>query len=184
MLPFGKDLGWAFCFMVLLLVSSCNNHAEADKSADASKRIFPEYHYALDTIIKSNEGIIAGIELGQNEKQIPAIEITKAIEKTNSHITYEQKIDSVSQYSITYGLENDTISEIDIHITSTNSDFGDKVITDLKNYYRLKYTAPMMDKGYFVFNCFDSHKRNFTITLTDNSSPSNSVIDMSVYREK
>ena len=169
-------------FSASVFLLSCSQENK-DKEANTN-RVFPEYHYALDSVIKSPNGIIGGIELGQSENQIPALEIAKAIEKTNNHITYEQKIDSVSQYSITYVLDNDTISEIDIHITSTNSDFGDTVINDLKKYYQLKYTAPMMDKGYFVFNCFDSNKRNFTITLTDNSSPSNSVIDMSVYREK
>ena len=184
MLPFGKDLGWAFCFMLLLLVSSCNNHAESDKSADVSKRVFPEYHYALDSVIKSPNGIIGGIELGQGKQVIPAIQIDKASEKAAGHITFEQNIDSISKYGITYSLENDTITEIEVHITSTNSDEGEKILNDLKKYYQTKYTAPMMDKGYFVFNCFDSNKRNFTITLTDNSSPSNSVIDMLVYREK
>ncbi len=170
--------------LISTLLCACNQGNKETEASVIAKRIFPEYHYALDSVIKSPNGIIGGIELGQSQKQIPAIEIAKAIEKTNNHITYEQKIDSVSQYSITYALDNDTISEIDIHITSKNSDFGDTVINDLKNYYRLKYTAPMMDKGYFVFNCFDSKKQNFIITLTDNSDASNSVIDMSVYREK
>ena len=106
------------------------------------------------------------------------------MEKSNSHITFEQQIDSISKYGITYSLENDTITEMEVHITSSNSEEGEKILNDLKKYYQAKYTAPMMDKGYFVFNCFDSKKQNFTITLTDNSSPSNSVIDMSVYREK
>ena len=167
---------------VALFISSCNNHSEAEKPVE-SKRIFPEYHYALDSVIKSNSGIIAGIELGQNKQVIPAIEISKAIEKTAQHITYEQRIDSISKYSITYSMENDTITEIEVHITSTNSDEGEKILNDLKAYYNKKYTAPVMDKGYFVFNCFDSNKKNFTITLTDNSSPSNSVVDMLVYRE-
>ncbi len=168
----------------LVFISSCNNHTEADKSADAGKRVFPEYHYALDSVIKSPNGIIGGIELGQSKQVISAIQISKAIEKTTNHITFEQKIDSISKYSITYLMENDTITEMEIHITSANSDEGDKILSDLKKYYQAKYTAPMMDKGYFVFNCFDSKKQNFTITLTDNSDASNSVIDMSVYREK
>jgi phosphotransferase system HPr-like phosphotransfer protein len=172
------------CLIIALIISSCNNHSESDKSTADTKRIFPEYHYALDSVIKSNNGIVGGIELGQGKQVIPAMQISKAIEKSNTHITFEQKIDSISKYSITYLMENDTINEIEVHITSTNSEEGEKILNDLKKYYQTKYTAPMMDKGYFVFNCFDSNKRNFTITLTDNSSPSNSVIDMLVYREK
>ena len=176
--------GSVTCYLILATcwLSSCN-HSESDKSV-GSKRVFPEYHYALDSVIKSTTGIIGGIELGENKQAIPVIQVDKAVEKTANHITFEQKIDSISKYSITYSIENDTITEIDVHITSSNADFGDKIINDLKNYYRTKYTAPIMDKGFFVFNCFDSKKQNFIITLTDNSSNSNSAIDMSVYREK
>jgi len=173
----------ANCLIVALVISSCSNHP-ATKETPAVNRIFPEYHYALDSVIKSKDGILSGIELGQSKKLIPSREIIQAIEKDGSHITFEQRIDSVSKYNITYSFENDTITEIEVLITSQNSDEGDKILGDLKKYYQQKYTAPIMDKGYFVFNCFDSKKRNFTITLTDNSGASNSVIDMFVYREK
>ena len=168
---------------LMLFVSSCNNHSETDK-AETGKRVFAEYHYALDSIVKSNTGIIGGVELGQSKELIPAFQISQAIEKDADHITFEQKIDSISKYSITYSLENDTITEIEVLIASQNNDEGDKILTDLKTYYSKKYTAPIMDKGYFVFNCFDTKKQNFTITLTDNSGASNSVIDLYVYREK
>ncbi|HEX7412854.1 MAG TPA: hypothetical protein VF411_02330 [Bacteroidia bacterium] len=163
-----------------LFLFSCSNHSEQE----ATKRVFPKYHYALDSVIKSTEGIIGGIELGQSKMVIPAIQLSKALEKTAKHITYEQRIDSVSKYSISYLMLNDTITEIEVHITSDSNEEGDIILQDLKTYYSAKYTAPMMDKGYFVFNCFDTYKKNFTITLTDNSGPSNSVIDMLVYREK
>ncbi|MFI5141045.1 MAG: hypothetical protein ACHQII_01705 [Bacteroidia bacterium] len=167
---------------VVTLISSCNNHT--DKEEVAVNRVFADYHYALDSVIKSKEGIIGGIELGQSVKLIPAKEVNQAVEKANDHITFEQTIDSVSKYTITYSFENDTITEMEVLITSSNGDEGDKILADLKSYYTKKYTAPIMDKGYFVFNCFDSKKQNFTITITDNSGASNSVIDMFVYREK
>ena len=165
-----------------VIITSCNNHT--NKEEVINNRVFADYHYALDSIIKSKEGILSGIELGQSVKLIPAREISQAVEKANDHITFEQKIDSISKYSITYAFENDTITEMEVLITSSNGDEGDKILADLKSYYTKKYTAPIMDKGYFVFNCFDSKKQNFTITLTDNSGASNSVIDMYVYREK
>jgi len=165
-----------------VIITSCNNHT--DKEEVATNRVFADYHYALDSIIKSKEGILSGIELGQSVKLIPAREVSQAVEKTNDHLTFEQTIDKISKYTITYAFENDTITEMEVLITSNNGDEGDKILADLKSYYTKKYTAPIMDKGYFVFNCFDSKKQNFTITLTDNSGASNSVIDMYVYREK
>jgi hypothetical protein len=173
-LPFGMGL--------MLFLSSCS-HSDSKQTTEA-KRIFADYHYALDSVIKSNEGIIGGLELGQSKDLIPAFQVSHAIEKSADHLTFEQDIDSISKYSITYSLENDTITEIEVLIASKNNDEGDKILSDLKTYYSKKYTAPIMDKGYFVFNCFDTKKQNFTITLTDNSGASNSVIDLYVYREK
>ena len=170
-----------FCLGVIALLISCNN----DKNKQAELvRIFPEYHYALDTVIKSKEGIVSGVELGQNIKFIPMAHVKQAVEKSKDHIIYEQKIDSLTRYSINYSLENDTITEIEVLITSQSEDEGDQILTDLKKYYTAKYTAPIMDKGFFVFNCFDEKKKNFTITLSDNGGNSNAVIEMLIYREK
>src|ERR1700757_3167339 len=119
-----------------LLISSCNNHT--DKEEVVSNRVFADYHYALDSVIKSKEGIICGIELGQSAKLIPAKEVSQALEKTNDHLTFEQTIDSLSKYTITYSFENDSITEMEVLITSKNSDEGEKILNDLKSYYSKK----------------------------------------------
>jgi len=169
------------CAWVVLFFISCNTTPEVKQE---TKRIFPEYHYALDSIIKSKDGIIAGVELGQARKMILTEQVKNAVDQDKEGLVYEQKIDSLTKYNITYTFENDTISEIEVMINSGSRDEGDRILNDLKEYYRNKYTAPIMDKGFFVFNCFDSKKRNFKITLTDNGGTSSSVIDMLIYREK
>lgn len=166
---------------ITTVLLSCNN---AKETKIEPTRAFAEYHYALDTVIKSTQGIINGVELGQNIKFIPLAQVKSAVEKEKDHITYEQKIDSLTRYSINYSFENDTISEIEVLITSQSGDEGEKILNDLKKYYTAKYTAPIMNKGFFVFNCFDGKKKNFTITLTDNGGASNSAIEMLIYREK
>jgi hypothetical protein len=180
LLHFVRNDVFALLFLAMILFS-CNNGKE---TVVGSPRIFPDYHYALDTVIKSQQGIVSGVELGQSMKFIPPVQIRSSVENSKDHIIYEQKIDSLTRYSINYSLENDTISEIEVLITSQSGDEGDKILTDLKKYYAAKYTAPIMDKGFFVFNCFDGKKKNFTITLTDNGGTSNSAIEMLIYREK
>jgi hypothetical protein len=172
-----------FCVLCIIILFSCNNEKNNQQRQETS-RIFSEYHYALDTVIKTKEGIISGIELGQDKKFIPLAQVKAAVDKSEDHITYEQKIDSLTKYTITYSLENDSITEIEALINSQSEDEGDKILNDLKNYYSAKYTAPIMDKGYFVYNCFDSKKKNFKITLTDNGGNSNSIIEILIYREK
>jgi hypothetical protein len=41
-----------------------------------------------------------------------------------------------------------------------------------------------MDNGVYVFNCFDSKKRNFMITISDNSTTETGIINLLIYREK
>ena len=168
-----------FCVAIIFAFASCMPEVKSE-----TKRVFPEYHYALDSIIKTNEGIVAGVELGQNRKMILSGQQKNAVDKDKDGLVYEQKIDSLTKYNITYTFENDTISEMELMINCASRDEGDKILNDFKNFYGKKYTAPIMDKGYFVFNCFDSKKRNFTITITDNGGASNSVIDILIYREK
>jgi len=170
----------SFACCLTLLIFSC----QTTEVKQEGKRIFPGYHYALDTIIKSTQGIVAGVELGQSKKFISTEQHKNAVDKDKDGLVYEQTIDSLTKYNITYTFDNDTISEIEVLINCNSRDEGDKILNDLKNYYGKKYTAPIMDKGFFVFNCFDGKKRNFTITLTDNGGTSNSVIDMLIYREK
>jgi len=169
------------CALFILLFAACNT---IEVKPAAKGRIFPEYHYALDSIIKSKDGIVAGVELGQARKMILTEQVKNAADQDKDGLVYEQKIDSLTKFNITYTFDNDTISEIEVMIHSSSRDEGDKILNDLKDYYRKKYISPVMDKGYFVFNCFDSKKRNFIITLTDNGGDSNSVIDLLIYREK
>lgn len=151
---------------------------------ETPKRVFPEYHYAIDTIVKTPKGVIAGVELGDARSLVREEQVKNAADQDKEGLVYEQVIDSLTKYTITYTFENDTISEIEVLVNCENRDEGDAILADLKNYYRQKYTAPIMDKGFFVFSCFDSRKRNFKITLTDNGSSTASVVNMLIYREK
>jgi hypothetical protein len=166
----------------LSLLFACNNDTPEVKHEE--KRIFPEFHYAIDTIVKTPKGIIAGVELGESRSALMQEQVKNAADQDKEGLVYEQKIDSVTKYSITYAFENDSISEIEVLVNCDNRDEGDAILADLRNYYRQKYTAPLMDKGFYVFNCFDSKKRNFKITLTDNGGTNNAVIDLLIYREK
>lgn len=167
---------------LLLFLAACNNQPAETKPE--VKRIFPEFHYAIDTIVKTPKGIVAGVELGDSRSSIIAEQVRNAADQDKEGLVYEEKIDSLTKYSITYTFENDSISEIEVLVNCANRDEGDAILADLRNYYRQKYTAPIMDKGFYVFNCFDSKKRNFKITITDNGGTSNAVIDMLIYREK
>ena len=74
---------------------------------------------------------------------------------------YNYKIDSLSNYSVAYNFMGDSLDEIEVQINTTSLDNGTTILNSLKKYYTDKYTAPLMDKGVYVFSCFDSKKHNF-----------------------
>jgi hypothetical protein len=172
----------ALCACALGMICSCNP-AQTEVEPE-QKRVFEGYHYTLDSLILSDKGIIAGVELGDSRALLPAHQVANAADQDKEGLVYEQAIDSITKFTITYTFENDTISEIEALVTCASHETGERILNDLKNYYRARYTAPIMDKGYYVFSCFDSRKRNFKITLTDNGGNANSLIDILIYREK
>jgi hypothetical protein len=171
-----------YFFLITLVVSACSNEAETEELKP--KRIFPDYPVYMDSIVKMHDGIIHGIELGDNIKKIKTSESAKLTEEDDQFIYYEYKIDSLSSYSIGYTFSADSLEEIEILINCKSIDISTEQIKNLKKYYQLKYTAPLMDKGIYVFNCFDSKKKNFKISLSDNSTSESGIINLLVYREK
>lgn len=165
--------------LILLFVSSCSNQHEQGEV----KRVFPEYPVALDSIIRTPQGILHGVELGDKLIDIQAKEQRKPDERDNDYVLYNFSIDSLNSYSVAYTFNADSLTEIEVKIKSTSIDASGMLLESLKNYYRQKYTAPLMDKGIYVFNCFDSKKRNFSISITDNSTASTGIVNLMVYRE-
>jgi len=169
-----------FIVISIALISSCSTKKEQDEK----NRIFPDYHFALDSIIKDSIGIIHGAELGFKLNDIKSKEFKKPDELDVDYLLYNFNVDSITKYDIVYTFVEDTLSEIEARIQCKSLDEAGKILESLKNYYRVKYTAPLMDKGVYVFNCFDSKKRNFSISLTDISTTETGIINLLVYHEE
>ena len=148
------------------------------------ERIFKGYDISLDSVIRTPQGIIRGLELGAKIGEIKAVEKNAPAEFDVDYYYYESKVDSLTSYSVAYTFAHDSLDEIEIQIRSLSLDIGAVILNDLKKYYAEKYTAPLMDQGIYVFNCFDSRKRNFKLSLSDNSGLDKAVISLLVYREK
>lgn len=175
-----KLIKYNFLFFILVVCIRCGNNSDKIKN----ERIFKGYSLALDSIIKTPKGIIRGVEFGTKTKDVKALEIIPPTEADEAYSYYEYKVDSLTNYSIAYTFVRDSLDEIELKINCKNPDVGALLLNDIKNYYQKKYTAPVMDKGIYVYNCFDSRKRNFNISLTDNSGIDNTVINMLFYKEK
>lgn len=187
MFTFKNKLIVSAVVIITALIYSCspNKPKEDEKHTPGDKKhVFEGYHYSLDTILRSKNGIIHSIELGEKLNDVKTKEGKKPDEMDVDYCLYNYKIDSISNYMIAYSFTDDSLSEIEVIIKTSSLDKGAEILNAIKKYYRDKYTSPLMDKGVYVFNCFDSKKRNFSISISDNSTTETSIIDVLVYREK
>src|SRR4051812_38455196 len=89
-------------FSIFVLVSC--NEPEKEKTV-AKPRVFPEYHVALDEIIKTKDGVIRGVNLNSKSDIIKKAETTEPQEAEEDHLYYEYALDSLTNYSIAYALQ-------------------------------------------------------------------------------
>ncbi len=166
--------------IVLLVIVGCSG----DKPAVAKERIFKDYHLALDSILKTPQGILRGVELGIKSQIAKMAEKPVPDEQDSTILYYEYAVDSLTNYTVSYNLEEDKVQEIEIQINSKDTLNGAAIFDDLVKYFGVKYNKPLFEKGYYVFSSKDSGNMPFFLTLTDNSDSVTSNFNLSIYREK
>jgi hypothetical protein len=147
-------------------------------------RVFPEYHVALDQILKTKSGVVRGLNLNSSLDTIKKMEGTTPLEADNDRLYFEYKVDSLTNYSVEYSLVNDSLEEVNLQINCQDPEVGSKIYTDLKDYYEKKLPNPMEDQGQVVYNCFEGQKKPFVVSLSDNSTPTKGIINLYIYKDK
>lgn len=175
-----------FSAILLFVFFACDHdHEKSQPVQSTSKsRVFPGYHSLLDEIIRSNEGVFRGLKLNANAEQIKAVEPSPPEEFSEDHLYYEYKPDSITHYSIDYSLSGDSLDEINVQINISDLELSSYLFCDLKDYYANKLPNPTEDKGYVVYNCFEGQRKPFVVSLSDNSSPNQGIINMVIYKDK
>jgi len=172
------------CVIVLLTLVSVSCKETPKVTEQKKPRIFPEYNVLLDEIIRSKEGVIRGVDLNSKAGIITKTETKPPAEVDKDYLYFEYAIDSVTNYSVTYNLEKDSLDEVAVQINCNDLDLSSKLFTDLKTYYEKKLPNPTEDKGYVVYNCFEGQRKPFVISLTDNSTPNKGIINLIIYKDK
>src|ERR1700741_2159263 len=168
--------------LLTLVITACNNETKIVEQP--KPRIFPEYHELLDEIIRSKEGVIRGVDLNSKATIITKTETQQPTEVDQDYLYFEYKIDSVTNYSVAYNLNKDSLDEVEVQVNCSDLDLSTKLFNDLKTYYEKKLPNPTEDKGYVVYNCFEGQRKPFVVSLSDNSSPVKGVINMVIYKDK
>lgn len=161
---------------------SCEEHPKVVEQK--KPRIFPEYNQALDEIIRSKEGVIRGVDLNSAALLITKTETKEPSEVDRDYLYFEYKIDSITNYSVAYNLQKDSLDEVEVQINCSDLDLSARLFTDLKTYYEKKLPNPTEDKGFVVYNCFEGQRKPFVVSLTDNSTPEMGIINLVIYKDK
>ena len=169
-------------FAITLLIYSCKE--EPKKEIKTNPRIFEGFHPLLDKIIRTKKGVFRGLSLNCSADSVKKSETDKPFENTPGHLFFEYKADSLTNYSIDYTFNNDSLDEINLQINSEDLELASYLFCDLKDYYAAKLPNPTEDKGQVVYNCFEGQRRPFVVSLSDNSSPANGRINMVIYKDK
>ncbi len=169
-------------FFCVLVFTFCT---ETEKPIVVVKpRVFPQYHLALDEIIRTPEGVIRGLNLNSKADIIKKAETALPKEAGAGHLYFEYLVDSLIDYSVAYTLQKDSLEEVNVQINCKDMDVSSKIFADLKEYYEKKLPNPTEDKGYVVYNCFEGQRKPFVISLSDNSTPAKGIINLVIYKDK
>jgi hypothetical protein len=171
-----------FSLILAVILFACG---ETEKpKAEVKPRVFPEYHVALDQIIRTKSGVIRGINLNSCIDSIKKLEGTAPLEAEKDRLYFEYEVDSLTNYSIEYSLVNDSLEEVNLQVNCKDPEVGSKIYSDLKDYYEKKLPNPMEDQGQVVYNCFEGQKKPFVVSLSDNSTPVKGIINLLIYKDK
>lgn len=168
------------CSVFFLL--SCGNK-EQPKEVQ-KPRVFPKYYIALDQILRTNDGVIRGINLNSQADSIKKMEKEPPLEEEKDRLYFEYVIDSLTNYSIEYSLFHDSLEEVNLQVNCKDPDVGSKIYSDLKDYYEKKLPNPIEDQGQVVYNCFEGQRKPFVVSLSDNSTPTKGIINLVIYKDK
>ena len=173
-----------FLLVIPLIILFACNEDKKEPVAKPKQRIFEGYHLLLDEIVRSKDGVFRGINLNSSAEDIKKVEPSSPVEESSGHLYFEYRPDNVTDYSIDYTLNNDSLEEINVQINSDDLELTSYLFCDLKDYYANKLPNPTEDKGYVVYNCFEGQRKPFVVSLSDNSSPSKGTINMLIYKDK
>ncbi len=182
MMSLKRTIIFACALVAAIFLNSCEG--EKEKPVEQKERVFEGFHPLMDEIVRSKTGVFRGLELNVNSADIKKVESAQPVEVENGRLYFEYKADSVTNYSIDYTLNKDSLEEINVQINCSDLELCSYLFCDLKDYYANKLPNPIEDQGAVVYNCYEGQRKPFVISLSDNSTPTKGIINMVIYKDK
>lgn len=137
-------------------------------SVSACKRSLEKYGEDFAAIMKNDDGLFRGVNIGDTQDQVQQAERSAPSSFTDNVLTYEGQINETSEYAIRYGFENGSLFEIIVDATFENTDDGVKVINGFKEFFNERYGMFKLGSGFCVWD-IKTNVANVHIELVDDS---------------
>ncbi len=168
----------AVALITVLLMQSC-----ANQPGIVEKRVFEGYGLWLDSVMKTTDKVLRGIEPGTSEADVRKLENSEPSEEDTATLYYEYITDSITEIAITYQFTNNKVDEIEMMIRTNSNDRGTEIFNDLTRYYQWKYGLPATEKGIHVFSGKNSAGEPIRVSLEDQSGVNDGLVYVLVYRD-
>lgn len=168
-----------FLTLTILVFFTCR---EKEKPSPP-KRVFEGYHVYLDSILVSKKSLFRNLSLNMPPDSVLKKEKSAPVEKSPVRLYYEYPLDSLSDYSIEYKFVNDSLTEINLNIYSSDQELISYLYCDLKDYFAYVIPQNMEEKGYVIYNCVEGERRPFVIYLSDVSTTGKGIISLHIYKD-
>jgi hypothetical protein len=146
-----------FVFTCLLLfVASCKGRL--DKHGEL-----------FSSVMKSEEGLFRGVELGELKDNVEQSEGVVPDESDTDFLLFNENIGVTGNYTIRYGFENSALSEILVSAEFDNRSEGVEMLSGFRSYFNERYGIYAKEGGYLVWKGNSKDNPGVVIEMIDES---------------
>jgi len=104
----------------------------------------------FDSILKSEEGVFRGIEIGNTIEEVKSIENREfLIDNMSEYLYYDYKMDMGNSYTISYDFSENSLYEVQVSIYFDVIDDANKIFDEFTAHFTKKYgTCKIAADGY------------------------------------
>jgi hypothetical protein len=166
---------------MLFVVSSCKQPVKSPLA---------EYGTIFENVVRFDEDLFRGFNLGDSVSTVTAKELGKPKEQDENYLYYEYPVDSSTTYSVKYSFDERGLNEIesDIFITN-NTNLTEETFNKFKSYFDNHYGESQTEGGYNVWTVKSEKYGDVRIDLSNefpafNDKNAKGKISLWIYTDK
>ncbi len=129
-----------------------------------------KYGPVFDSVMRSENGLFRGLNLGDKLDSVQLKETVKPIEADSGYLYYEMKLDTTGSFNITYNFDETGLNEIQSDIYINNAAAADEAFSKFKSYFDDHFGESQNHQGYTVWTVTSAKYGLVRINLSNESS--------------